>query len=50
MTNFLTSMTRALTLTPSTAQRDIHLHGGPNGAYVCEHAACNSPALDPADA
>lgn len=27
----------------------VHFHGGSNGIYVCEHAACDSPALDPAE-
>lgn len=49
MTKFMRTLSRALSPRADAADRDVHFHGGPHGAYVCENATCVSPSLDPID-
>lgn len=50
MSTFATIISRALgARRRRTGQPDVHFHRGSNGPYVCEHAACDSPGLDPSE-
>lgn len=40
----LSALTSALTT--NWIDRDVHFHGGANGAYVCDDPHCVSPHLD----
>lgn len=31
----------------TAAQADVHFHEGAHGPYVCDHARCASPGVDP---
>ncbi len=50
MSKLASTIRKALITRPTPAAHAVHLHGGAQGAYVCDNARCSSPALDPADA
>jgi hypothetical protein len=44
MARLLTAIARALR---GQEECSVHFHAGPEGPYVCEYDACDSPGLDP---
>jgi hypothetical protein len=50
MSTLTTTIARTLDRFRPTPTDEVHFHGGAHGPYVCEHAKCESPRLDPAEA